>query len=244
MRSFKNQVLTRSTNARRVCVARLTTTRVPIALVVLGLVLSACSIPTDEAVQPLPTEGRQDLINGTTTSSIAPDIPEENVKDVRLYFVGSTDQLERVVRAFPSEVKVPDILAALVQGPTSDEVNLTSRITSNLAPTSAGYDEETETQTIKVSSEANLRQTVEQEPAIARLIVSQIVCTVVNLRENISGVRLIDETDEPIEVNDDLGQLITGSARASHFNDCKTGQDILEEQIEFEQNESTSTTSG
>ena len=204
------------------------------------LLLASCSIPTNDTVEALPVEGQTDLVFGTTTSSTVPDVVEEGDPRVALYFVGANEQLERVTRIFPPGTKVSEALAALVQ-PLPEEVaqfdELTSRITEDMALVTASKDDVTGTQTIRVQSVADLRTTVETEPARARLIVSQIVCTVVGAREDITGVRLVDETDAPIEVNDDDGSLITGPARPSNFNDCQTGADILAEQIEAEEAE-------
>lgn len=222
------------------------TSRLVLALsVCFTVLLSSCAVSTNEGVQALPTENREDLINGTTRTTTVPE-PEEDETPVPvdLYFV-SNEQLERVTRDFAPGSRVGNVLDALVQGPLPEEVadipTLNTRITEALGPSADGKADETGTQTIIVRSEADLRSTIEQEAGNARLIVSQIVCTVVNEIDRISGVRIVDETGEAIEVSSESGELISGPARASHFNDCKTGRDILDEQIE-EQTESSTTT--
>lgn len=213
-------------------------------ILTLGLVAGACAIPAGEP-QALPHDEHEDLLVGTSTTT-APPANEE--VDIMLYFISSDgDKLESVIRPYEANPKVNRVLKDLESPPRDEEQDqfqdrglvLRTEVYVDLNATlQTSADEDGQSyRTIRVDAEAGLREQLRDEPAQARLAVSQLVCTVLPLLdEDVSGVQLIDDQGE-IKLTDAATQPIDGPATIEHFGDCKTGTEQLSEQLETETSE-------
>jgi hypothetical protein len=231
----------------------------PIVAVLLGLaaIAGACGIPVNDEVEVLAQGEHFELLNGTTSTTALevaePDDPESFPVD--LYFV-LDNRLEVVSRPFLTAPSGNELLAALESGPVQGEIDLFegSEELQSLLPaglTASFGPFEGASQQIMVNPEAELRQRVEEQPEVARLIVSQIVCTVVSFLTDVEvsepeateiGVELFDG-EERIPLSDSASQPIGGPANVGNFDACITGTALRQEQVEAEaENQSTSTT--
>lgn len=197
-------------------------------LAIFVLLAAACGVPVNDEVQVLARDGHEELLDGTTTTTEPPP-PSAGTptKTVMLYFLGADNKLEVVQRAFPSPVTGAEVLTALEQGPVPAEAEpfeelgiLTTLLPDGLAGAFGERNEETGVQRVNVDPKADFRLL---DDVTRRLIVSQIVCTVLNLNQpGISGVEIFDG-EEAIPLNDNDAEPIQGPAELADFDDCKTG---------------------
>lgn len=201
------------------------------SVLAVGLAATGCAISVDERPQALEQDGWEEVLAGTspTGSTLPADAPEDETVTIRLFFIGLDNKPESVSRAFPPDPGVNDILAGLADGPTDEEQaafadQLQTRIPTPLNPRFGERDADGETVSIVVDPEADFRNLVEQEPEQARLVATQIVCTVLNLNleEDVSGL-IIEDDQGPIPVLDANGTRLDGAARLDDYNGCITG---------------------
>lgn len=224
--------------------------RIVFTLVVgVSMIVSACGIPVNDEVEFLAQDDHLELLNGTTSTTAAvaePDDPESFPTE--LFFV-QDNKLEKVTRAFLTAPTGNDLLVALEAGPNQDEIDafaegpddLQTLLPAGLGATFGELDRETGAQQILVNPEALLRQLVEEQPEGARLIVSQIVCTVLTLGfDSVAGVEIFDG-DERIPLSDNAAELIDGPAQIENFDNCITGTELRQEQLDAENQNSTTT---
>lgn len=201
---------------------------VAVVATVLSLLAAACGIPTEETVEALPQTGHEELLDGTTsTTEEPPELVNEDVKIVSLYFIGIDSKLEVVERPLARPVTGSALLGVLEAGPTTEERNafaevgiLTTLLPSGLNGQFTESNPETGVQPVLVDPAAELRLL---DDDTRRIIVSQIVCTVLLLRQpGIFGVEIFDG-EEPIPLTDNNAEPIEGPAELEDFNGCQTG---------------------
>jgi hypothetical protein len=224
------------------------------------LAITGCGIPLDEEAQPLSTaEGRRsEIITGITTSTSSSTVaPDESVPEpalVSLYFIGA-GELETVER------EVADVnraLEALIENPEPDErpdlveaeILLQTFIPPEMNPIPRGKDDERGVQRVQVSADevSGLRGILQENPDTGRLIVSQLVCTVLNLVD-VNGVEIYDsdplvdgEPPAPIPLIDNSAQTIERPANEDDFGGCLTGTERRALEAEAAEAEATGTT--
>lgn len=218
----------------------------------MGLGIAGCGIPVSDGVEVIPPDDHLALLEGTTTTTIPePDPTDDDVPLVGLYFIGPDDTLERVTRAFPIGTTRDQVLEALSDGPTADEIQesgletLQTQIPVGLNPRFGVQDEDRQSQTVVVDPEGQLRNIVTEQPVLGRLIVTQIVCTALALDlGDITGVVITDGAEEEIVLSDINAEPLLRPATRADFDDCKTGaQERAEaEDAEAESDASTTTT--
>ncbi len=211
---------------------------VVVVLVLAGLA-SACGIPVSGEVQYLAQDDRQELLQGTTSTTLPPATGGSTTIDIGLFFIGPDDKLERVIRQYPEAPKVNEVLADLEAGPLPAEIDqfedlgtLQSLLPAGLSPVLGSRDEERGVQQVIVNPEAELRERLEEDLVTGRLIVSQIVCTILEVGlTNVTGVEIYDG-EEAIPLSDNAAQPIIGPAMLEDFDNCTTGtqeRQLLEE---------------
>lgn len=210
-------------------------------------IAASCGLPVSE-VEAIAAEDHQELLNGTTTTTEpVPEPQDPETTTLTLYFIGPDSKLERVERDFTLPV-VDDVLNALEAGPSPEEQALfeergllESRIPEGLSARSGGRNTDLGIQRVDVDPAGDLRVRLEAEPAVARLTVKQIVCTILELPvDEISGVEIFDGEEEALQLSDNDAEPITGPATIEDFDGCKTGTDELleiEERLEEESSE-------
>lgn len=211
-------------------------------LALASVVASGCGLPVSDEVEYLAQEDHLELLDGTTSTTAPVAEPGEpgNIS-VELFFIGQDDQLESVIRDLPDEAQRNDVLRALEIGPTQDEIDrfegtdpLQSLVPAGLSAQFGTLDEDRGAQPIIVDPTAELRQRLEENPDTNRLIVSQIVCTVLRLNlAGVSGVEIYDG-EEPIALSNNAAQLIIGPAQLEDFDNCITGTEERERLAEAE----------
>ncbi len=197
------------------------------AVVVLGLfyILAGCGIANQEA-KPVPADKvGEGVIKSQSDKAI--QAAGEGEFNLRLYFVDQNNVLEMVPRNVAEEPTVQSALDALAENPLKEELEsfffLDTKLMPGLSPQATEIDENGN-QVITVSSEpADLRQEARDNPERAKLIFSQISCTVDWFQQQdgspINGIIITDE-DGPINISNDNGELLEGAATPSDFNNC------------------------
>jgi PAS domain-containing protein len=210
------------------------------ALLAACLLAAGCGIPVSTP-EALPQEGREDLLQGTTTTTTI--VAEAETVEFSLFFIDPDDKLETIERPYAVGAPVNVVLADLEQPPQPEEQPsedqeiglLRSLVPEGLNATlleETPADEARGVRIIQVAPEAQLRQTLDESPIQARLIVSQVVCTFLGIApEGTVGVEIVDDQGE-IQLTDNAAQLITGAATEEDFGDCKTGTEERLEQLE------------
>lgn len=234
---------------------RSTAPRTLLAALCAALLAVACGLPVSEQIEVVSPEGHEELLFGTTTTTEpVPEAADPETTPLDLFFIGPDNKLERVTRPFTSP-KIIDVLAALENPPLPTEVELfedlgvlESRVPEGLSATGGGQNLELGIQRVDVNPEAGLRAQLQENPEPARLIVAQLVCTILNLPlPNVSGVEIFDGQEEALQLSDTDAEPITGPARLEDFDGCKTGTEerleLLEEGADIGL-ESSTTTSG
>lgn len=217
-----------------------------------GIVGTGCGLPVSGEVEYLENDEHLELLNGTTSTTVLVAEPgEEDSTPVRLFFIGPDGKLEFVVRPLPAESVNNDVLTALESGPIEAEIaefeTLQTFIPAGLAAQFGTIDLERGSMPIIVDPEGGLRERLEGEPDEARLIISQLVCTVLSLNlGGVQGVEIYDGGEDALPLSDNAAQPIIGPAKREDFGNCVTGTDEREQQREEAENESdqadTSTT--
>lgn len=203
-------------------------------LVAAAAALAACGIPPTDDVEILDASEYQDLLEGTTsTVQVVADPEEEDPFGVRLFWIGPDNRLESVVRDLPQDPPlINEVLAVLELGPQpvdqeafGDLGPLQTLLPPDLMPRVISQPDATK-HVIQVNPEAELRSLSANDPERFRLIVTQIVCTVMPIsKDPITGIEFVDAEPEPISLTDFAGQTITGPANEGDFDDCRTGAD-------------------
>ncbi len=205
-------------------------------------IATSCGIPVSGEVEVLAQGDHLELLDGTTSTTMQvadPGAPDST--PVNLFFVGADNKLEFVVRDFANNATQNDVLNALEGGPAAEEIEqfegpaiLQTFVPAGLAARFDELDLEAGAQRIVVDPEAGLRQQVEEAAADGRLIVSQIVCTVLDLElEGVVGVEIYDG-EEAIPLSDNAAQPIIGPAVADDFGGCVTGAEERQAQLDAE----------
>ncbi len=216
----------------------------------LALGAAACGIPEGEP-QALPREGREDLLEGTTTTTTTIVGPSDNVTH-RLFFIGPDDKLETIERTYPANVRINTVLKDLEQPPqpeeqpTDEEVGLLrSLVPDGLDATlleETPEDQERGVRMLQVAPVGGLRQLLDESPVQGRLVVSQVVCTFLRVSpEGTVGVEIRDD-EGIIPLTDDAAQPINGPADEDDFGGCQTGTEEREELVEAGSESTTSST--
>jgi hypothetical protein len=221
-----------------------------------ALLAAGCGIPVSDQVEVISPEGHEELLFGTTTTTEpVPEAADPETTPLDLFFIGPDNKLERVTRPFTSP-KIIDVLSALENPPLPTELELfedlgvlESRVPEGLSATGGGQNLELGIQRIDVNPEVGLRERLQENPEPARLIVAQLVCTILNLPlPDVSGVEIFDGQEEALQLSDTDAEPITGPATLVDFDGCKTGTEerleLLEEGAELLQEETTTTTAG
>ncbi|MGI9596636.1 MAG: hypothetical protein ACR2QK_10775 [Acidimicrobiales bacterium] len=216
----------------------------------LSIVAAACGLPVNDEVDILAQDDHLELLQGTTSTTAPVAEPgEPGSVAVQLFFVGQDNKLESVIRELPDDAQRNDVLRALENGPTQDEIDLyegpdplQTFVPAGLSAQFGNLDEDRGAQRIIVDPAAELRQRLDESPDPNRLIVSQIVCTVLKLGlAGVSGVEIYDG-DEPIDLSNNAAQLIIGPAQLEDFDNCMTGAEERDKLAEAEAEAEGSTT--
>ena len=211
-----------------------------VSLALLGTMI-ACSIPVDGEVRALDADEYADVVYGLDTTTTT-EPPEGEATPIRLFFIN--DEGLAWVRRPLLDTKIPEILDALQQGPSQEELvedpGLRSGLPAGLNPSPRQRAEGEQTLIVDVDDAANLRTLPSDNPPLAESVFTQMVCTLtkLNLDVPITGVEFYDSGGR-IPVPDTNRSLIDGPAQASDFNDCLTPAELLELQ---EGEDGTSTT--
>jgi len=212
--------------------------RSALLITAVALAIAACGIPVSDP-EALPTEGREDLLLGTTTTTTIVD-PAETVQ-FQLFFLNPDDKLETIERTYVAGASINEVLQDLVeQPPQPDEQPVDNEETGLLRTAipdglTATLLDETPAQAaigvrvIQVNPEALLRESLDEAPDQARLGVKQLVCTFLGVApEGTIGVELHDDQGE-LPLTDDAAQPFSGAATEDRFSGCTTGtQERLE----------------
>ena len=200
------------------------------AVAVLG---AACGIPTDDEPEVIAAAGHEDLLFGTTTTSTPS--PDDDIVNISLFFIGANGELESVSRPYEANPQVRTILVDLESAPREVEQEpfvdiglLETAVPPGLQATLLA-EPQGSVRVLQVGSEVDFRQFLEAEPPRARLAVSQLVCTFLNLGgfDEVDGVEIHDQGGM-LDLTDSEGQVITGPATEADFNDCRTGTEERE----------------
>ncbi len=204
---------------------------------VVALAVAACGIPVSEP-EALPTEGREDLLLGTTTTTTIVD-PAQTVQ-FQLYFLSPDDKLETIDRTYVAGASINEVLKDLVEQPPQPDEQPDNEETGLLRTAipdglTATLLDETPAQAaigirvIQINSEALLRESLDEAPDQARLGVKQLVCTFLGVApDGTVGVELHDDQGE-LPLTDDAAQPFSGAATEERFGGCITGtQERLE----------------
>lgn len=220
--------------------------RTALVATAIALLLAACGIPVSEP-EALSTEGREDLLLGTTTTTTIVD-PARTVQ-FQLYFLNPEDKLETIERTYVDGASINEVLEDLVgQPPQPDEQPdneetglLRTAIPDGLTATLL---DETPAQAaigirvIQINPEAQLRASLDEAPDQARLGVKQLVCTFLGVApDGTVGVELHDDQGE-LPLTDDAAQPFSGAATEERFGGCITG---TQERLELVEGDGEST---
>ena len=212
-----------------------------LAVMALAVIAASCGIPVSSEVDVLAQDEHIELLEGTTSTTAAVPDPDDPSSTPVVLFFAQDNKLESVTREFQVDAERNDVLIALENGPTQAELEqfegqgvLQTFVPAGLNARFGAFDEALGTQQILVDPAAELRQRVEEQADPGRLIVSQIVCTVLQL--NLTGVEGVEiyDGEERIPLTDSAAQPIVGPAMLSDFNDCITGSEERQEQLEAE----------
>ncbi|MGH1488244.1 MAG: hypothetical protein ACRBK7_02430 [Acidimicrobiales bacterium] len=217
-------------------------------LLVAATIVAGCSLPVSDQVETLPASEHRELLDGTTSTTVLVAEPgESSSPPVKLFFIGPDDKLEAVVRPLPEDSVNNDVLRALEQGPIETEIaqfeTLQTFVPDGLAAQFGTVDKDRGSMPLIVDPGVELRRRVEEEPDQGRLIISQLVCTVLSLNLNdVLGVEIFDGGEEAIPLSDNAAQPIIGPAQAEDFDSCITGTEERQEQLEEQAENQASTT--
>lgn len=215
-----------------------------------ALAVAACGIPVGEP-EALSQEGWEDVLEGTTTTVSTVVVDDEDSVEIDLFFVGE-DRLERVTRIYQDSPQINDVLLELEEAPREDEqeafpgdILLRTLVPVGLNATlltETPADEARGIRVLTVNPEAGLRELLDTDPLRARLIVSQLVCTFLNLPSSDSvGVEIQDDLDT-LDLTDNDSQVIDGPATVDDFGSCRTGTEELEDLVEEAETDADSST--
>ncbi len=224
-------------------------TRTLCALVAFAAVAAACSLPVSDQVENLVAEDYPEIFAATTTTTSAVPDEDDQVRTIELYFVAD-GSLEKVERPFSQRPNVGDVLEAIAKPPLDDEAalfdnRLGTELSDGLNPSPLEIDRETLVYPILLNPEVGFRQLAIDDAELARLIAGQIACTMVGLpleldgasdagAVEVTGIELFDsaaDDAEPITVTDLSVTPIDGPIMPVHFDGCKTGTEMREEQL-------------
>ncbi len=204
----------------------------------MAVALTACGLPVDGQADALDTDEHRDLIEGTDTEDEEVLVrPDEDARTIDLFFVTPENRLIRVRREV-ANATVNEALTALTNGPLAEEIEefgpMESALTSDLAP--EGRPREEGSQVLSVDVAEDLDELAQSRPDRARLLVSQIVCTITDMAFDppFTGIRFFDPQGEVLGLLDSNSQSIEGPAEPADFNDCKTAEDLAAEASEAE----------
>ncbi len=211
--------------------------------------VSACSVPVGGEINTLEGDEWAEVVSGIDTTTTTQPLADEGTT-IRLFFYDELGQLHRVFRPFLAEPTIPEILTALQEGPSDAETaeipTLRTELPAGLNPDPqdrAGQ----ETIVVNVGDEGGLRPLLNDNPAKAEFVLTQLVCTLttLNLKSGIpiTGVEFHD-SEGRIPIVDSNRTPIEGPARASNFNDCITQADLDQLAGDGDEDQSTSTTEG
>ncbi|MEM9561433.1 MAG: hypothetical protein AAGA93_02380 [Actinomycetota bacterium] len=223
------------------------------ATVIVGvsaLLASACGIPVGEP-EALSTEGREDLLLGTSTTTTTSPVDEVDGDLVTqsLFFISSDDKLEVVERTYIENPEINDVLEELEEAPRPEDqeafadldLTLRSVVPVGLDATLLELTPENEergVRVLRVSPEGELREELLANPPLARLIVSQLVCTFFGLVSDETIGVIIEDDQGRLQPTDLDSQTIEAPILPENFGDCRTGSDerdaIVEEAEEGE----------
>ena len=214
--------------------------RVPALVLSLAVAVMAtsCGLPVDGQANALEADQYRDLIEGAETEDEEVLVnPDEDTRTIDLYFVTPENRLIRVRREV-ANATVNQALTALTNGPLAEEIEefgpMESALTSDLAP--EGRPREEGSQVLSVDVAEDLDELAQSRPDRARLLVSQIVCTITDMAFDppFTGIRFFDPQGEVLGLLDSNSQSIEGPAEPADFNDCKTAEDLEAEASEAE----------
>ena len=217
------------------------------AIPVVLVTLAACSLPVGGEIETLDADEYSDIVYGLdTTTTTEPPAGTQ----IRLYFI-SDRGLEQVFRPFLASPPVPEILTALQEGPTESELaenpSLRTELPAGLNPDPLPREAGQETVIVMVNDEAGLGLLVNENPATAELVLTQLVCTLTKLNIldgiPITGVEFHD-SEGRIPIVDTDRASIEGPARASDFNDCVTQAELDEQADEAGEGSTTTAADG
>ncbi len=226
--------------------------RAVVALLALAATLgAACGIPVGEP-EALSQEGWEDLLEGTTTTATTVVDAATETVEIDLFFVASDDNLERVTRTYPASPQINDVLLELEDPPRPDEQEEFAEaglLLRSLVPvglnatllTETPADEARSVRVLSVDTEAGLRELLVAEPLLARLVVSQIICTFFELSSSETAGVEIQDSGGPLLLTDIDAQPINRPAVQEDFGGCRTGTEeraeLVEEAEEAEEGE-------
>lgn len=209
-----------------------------LVVTVMGALLAgACALPVDGEANALDSGEYVELIEGSDSG--AADVPagDEETRSIDLFFVTPESRLIRVRREI-TNATVNQALAALTDPPLAEELDeygpMETALTADLALSGLAREEGSQVLSIEVAQD--LDELVQSRPDRARLLVSQVVCTITNMafEPPYTGVRFFDPQGEVLGLLDSNSQSIEGAAEPADFNDCQTAEDLAQSEQEAE----------
>ncbi|MEL7156596.1 MAG: hypothetical protein AAFN30_08355 [Actinomycetota bacterium] len=204
------------------------------ALALAGLLLlAACSVPTDERARAI-DDAPAEVLEGTTTT--VEEISEDEVEFVvKLFFYNEQNQLLVVDRPSDEQPLLDDVLLSLVANTPEEQDQYPGINTRLLAtpPPLRVFELNTDEGVLTVLDEGNQYRGFETtNPERVQRVFSQVVCTMTEVRSDISAVRIIDgEGDIRVQSTQD-GAVIEGPVSREAVNECKTAEQLAAEAAE------------
>ena len=193
-----------------------------------AILVAGCTFGPDEQARPV-DDAPVDLLQPTTTETIATDVVEDEGFTMTLMFIDSQDRRVAVTRQVESRPSVQDVLDALANQPVDaesaahPESPIRSALFGSLNPQDAGVEDGQ----LRVLVEGEeLRQATVDIPGRVRLIYGQIVCSIAELETSGIDRVVIDDAEGTIQPPTEEVEVVTGGVGPDKFNDCITAEEI------------------
>ena len=181
------------------------------AVVVVGLAAAGCAIPTQRAPSAIPANHVPGGLLSPTTTTTQPHVAEVPVK---VYLLGSAQQLVSVQRIVQVPAPLTSIITAMLGGPTGGEVaqGITTAIPDNVEILSAT----THGSVVTVNFNGAFGEIFGSNTELA---VAQVVATIA-AQNGLAGLKigvLFEIEGEPISVPIASGQQVQGPVTLAQF---------------------------
>ncbi len=181
------------------------------AVVVVGLAAAGCAIPTQRSPSAIPANHVPGGLLSPTTTTTQPHVAEV---PVRVYLLGSAQQLVSVQRVVQVPAPLTSIITAMLGGPTGGEVaqGITTAIPDNVEVLSAT----THGSVVTVNFNGAFGEIFGSNTELA---VAQVVATIA-AQNGLAGLKtgvLFEIEGEPISVPIASGQQVQGPVTLAQF---------------------------